>query len=208
MKRIIILLIAVLISANVEARRGQGRDAPATIHFHDGTQVEGFLRPFAVASQRVELRAERGGRAERFESRDIASIRFFDDEEDAYAILVFRPWIRAVGATRQQSAHWVNVLITGPVTLYRFTVTQRQGGATFITDSYLARRENEDVLTLITMVNRGATVFGRSHLVALGWQYFESYPELAERIQNREFNNTSADIRAIIHEYNFRAGQR
>ena len=204
MKKITILIIAVLISANVEARRGQARDIPAVIYFHDGTQIEGFVRPLAVDAKRVEYRAERGGRIERFQSNSISRIRRYDEESESFAEIVWLPWIttnRSGSMTRQLKPRWLTVVIVGPVTLYRLSSPS--------THHYLVKKENEEVPKLISMVHLARNAAGGPTLSATGWRYFEnSYPELAERIRNGEYRNTSADVRAVIHEYNARAGQR
>jgi hypothetical protein len=90
------------------------------------------------------------------------------------------------------------VVIIGHVNLYRFF----DGGSL-----YLAKREDEVAPVVIASATDMVNI-GRSHLFSVGWRYFENYPELAERIRNREYRNTSADVRAIVHEYNARASQR
>ena len=202
MKKIIVLFVAILISANVEARRNQPQDIPVTIYFHDGTQREGFLRPLAVDATRVEFRSERGGRVERFESSSIERIRRYDEDDESFGEAVWLPRILVSisGNVRERGPRWLTVLVVGPVTLYRVF----EGGMSH----YFAKRENESTPRRIAsgtdMTNIGGTVLRNN-----GWKFFEdTYPELAERIRNGEFENTSADVRAIVHEYNFRAGQR
>jgi len=199
MKKIMILLVAISIVASAEARRGQPRDIPVTIYFHDGAQLEGFLRPFAVDARRVEFRSERGGRVERFESNSIERIRRYD-EDGSFGEVVWLPriWLDRRGNRREWAPVWLNVVIVGHATLFSRGLT------------YSAMREGESIPIVLAIASENISGSMR-HLTLsnVGWKFFEdTYPELAERIRNGEYGNTPADVRAVIHEYNFRAGLR
>jgi len=206
MRKVIVLLVAILISANVEARRVDARSiqpryTPVTIYFHDGTQREGFVRPLAIDARRVEFLYERGGSVQQFESNTIKRIRRYH-EEGAFGEVVWLPrsLVSASGNVRERRPRWLSVVVMGHVTLYRLF----EGGLAH----YFARREGESTATRIAN-GVGTRNPGGPNLGNVGWKFFQdSYPEMAERIRNGEFSNMSADIIAIIHEYNFRAGLR
>ena len=207
MKNFITLMAVVLISAAVHAR---GNDTPATIFFHDGTSREGLLRPLKMDARQVSFKADKTARVERFPSRDIARIRIFDEEDNAYADLVFLPWHKRPGRTKLEKAVWLTVVMDGHLTLYHHRiVTRTQRGATvFVENRFLVRRADEAAPTYITTELTRGVVIGPTDLVRLGWRYFENFPELAERIRNREFENNRNGMKTIVMEYNIWASQR
>ena len=197
MKKITILIVAVLISATVHARN---KDIPATIYFHDGTQVEGFIRPVKIEDKKISFKAEKRSKVQKFDSKSIARIRSFSQEDDSYAEIVYLPHYPMRVAIRPNAKlkkpTWLNVLIDGPVSLY------------FANSFYLVKREDELGPTAITFIHPNTIHIGATPIERTGPKYFADYPELAEKIRNREFRNSREDIRAIVHEYNAWAGRR
>jgi len=199
MKKIIILFATVLIATSADARRNQPRDTPVTIYLHDGTQLEGFVLPFVAEARRIEFRYERGGRIQRIESASIQRIRRYNEEDNSFAEVSWLPriFISTSGNVRERGPRWLTAVIIGPITLYSLL----EGPFTI----YFLKRE-EDVAPVGAIGARAGSE--RLALPSPIWKFFESYTELLERIRNEEYRATSADIRAVVHQYNFRASQR
>lgn len=176
---------------------------PAVISKHDGTQIECLaVYPKKADEKKISFKTTKDAKAEKIESLDIKSIRYFED--DRIIDLEYNYQIAYHNAKKENpkvsKPAWMSVIMRGPVTLYLVTIiTQNSNGSRTTENYYFCKREDERAATCVAMA--GLIQIGNP-FPKIGAKYFADNPRIAEKILNKEKGYTSKNIEEIVMEYN------
>jgi hypothetical protein len=198
MKKLVVLIIATFTAISAYADY-----FPAVIYLLDSTQIECLMNHPKIDAKTITYKISKKSKAEKVESKLIEKIRILFEDSGDYTELQYLScynmglyWKTSKKAGKPT---WLTVLIEGPVTLYLAESFMRGGGPLRTDVSftyYICKRKNENVATIITMPK----TVGGSPLAHVGPIYFADYPELAERLKNKEFKDSQ--IEKVVNEYN------
>ena len=173
---------------------------PATLHYADGKTAT-YLVKVPLAGAFVVAKADEKGKKEKISS-DLLKQVAVDGEEGEKIDYHFLP-LNIAGKVKNKQ--WLQVLETGPVTLYGV------GGSMMTTGpqrhkvedvTYYARRTKEEAATFLGLdfVSGAMGVGVDKQFRKYAGEYFSDYQALATRIENKEFK--ISEVLLVIQEYN------
>lgn len=178
---------------------------PATVHFTDGRSVQMLVKARPPAGKKVTVRADKGAKKEKILSEQLRQIIFEVAESDP--VVYEQHPLKLAG--RLKDKQWVQVLVSGAVTLYGQggSMGMMRGGMPHtITDiTFYARRPTEEHASCLGVhITSGAMPIGyNKQFRKFAGEYFSDDPALAARIKNKEFKVSEAI--QLVQEYNKRA---
>lgn len=175
---------------------------PATLHYTDGHSAKMLLRATPPSGKKVVARANKDAKKEKIASELLKQIVF--EVEDSEPVTYEIHSLHIAGRIRDKQ--WVQVMVSGPVTLYGQggeMGTMRAGALHTVTDiTFYARRNTEEHASYLgVQITSGAIPIGHNkQFRKFAGKYFSDYPALAERIDKKEFK--VSDAVQVVEEYN------
>jgi hypothetical protein len=169
----------------------------ATLYFIDGTERSGFANLITSDCKHVVFRETQSGKSEKIPSSGLRTITYSNEKEkhEYDRIYVYA----GISQKRVKGPYWLKVVKRGFASLYTVDVHMAGGqyshGAKF-TDFYIMR-EGERAAKLISTV---AAMNSNSVFRSNAPKYFSDYPELAEKIRDREYKYN--DLEIVVDLYN------
>ena len=195
-KQLLLLLLILCCSCYSYAQKFY----PATLYFKDGKTAK-YLVKTPLSGEFVMAQAEEKGKKEKISSDLLKHV-----EEDVKDIgKVVSHYLPLNVAGKVKNTQWLQVLEEGSVTLYGL------GGSMMTTGpqrhkvediTYYARRKNEEAATFLGLdfVSGAMGVGVDKQFRKYAGEYFSDYPELAQRIENKEFKISEAV--EVVQAYN------
>ena len=177
---------------------------PATLHFTDGRTTQMLVKATPPAGNKVIVKADESAKKEKILSEQLSKIIFEVEESDP---VVYEQHPLTI-AGRVRDKQWVQVLVSGPVSLYGQggSMGMMRGGMPHtVTDiTFYARRNTEEHASFLGVhITSGAMPIGyNKQFRKFAGEYFSDYPELVARIENKEFKVSEAI--QLVQEYNKR----
>ncbi|WP_152425176.1 hypothetical protein [Nafulsella turpanensis] len=174
---------------------------PATLHYTDGSIVKMLLKATPPDGKKVTAKASEEANKEKIDSELLSKIIF---EEETGPVVYERHALNFGG--RVKDKQWVQVLASGPATLYGqggAMGMMRAGFAHTVTDvTFFAKRTSEENPSFLGVhITSGAMPIGyNKQFRKFAGKYFSDYPALAERIDNKEFK--VSDALMVVNIYN------
>ena len=169
---------------------------PATIVFTDGKSKTGLVE--STFGDYIFFKSSEKANAEKIESSTLTKLIFTikNEKREYHYLKTYLGW----GQKRIGPAMWLKVLVSGKATLYLNSTTlstpsNTQNSAGFL--DYYCIRSGEPAAKWISAVS---TLNNNQHFRAKAPLYFEDYPELASKINSKEY--TYKDIETVVQEYN------
>lgn len=176
---------------------------PAILEYSDGHTAKMLVKTEPPSGKYILAKADEDAKKEKIKSNLLERLIFEVEEEDD--VVYEQHSSKLIKKVRDK--HWMQVVINGPVSLYitASSMSMTRGNAMMHTVNdvtYYARRTDEDYATYIGMdFTSGAMGIGvDKHFRKYAGEYFSDYPELAERIENKEFK--VSDVEKLVEEYN------
>lgn len=192
MKNLLLICILFLSVASYGAKYQD-----ATVVFTDGKSKKGLVEnPFG--GEFIFFKASEDATVEKLESSRIASITFTikGEKKEYHQVKVYLGW----GQKRISNIKWLEVVEKGIATLYvegsRMSTGSNQLNSAGFLD-YFVIRAGEPAAKMIANVS---TMNNNQTFRAKAPQYFQDYPELAAKIESKEY--TWKDLVPVIQEYN------
>lgn len=163
---------------------------PAEIFYTDGTSRKGLVEPPKVFDKNVKIKNHEFGVAQKIKSSELERIVFEHRGGGPTEIVRILPKIG--------SKLWADLEISGPMSLYTYVVVQKGRNAlgnmseSTVFYGYCKRDTEKRAGCLIPGL--GFSKFASN--------YFSDYPELAEKIRNKEDGYRASDLHMIVREYN------
>jgi len=200
------LAIALLLTANFVFGQVYQR---GSITYLNGDVKTGYLLiPEAPKQKTIKFKLSRNiSQVDKIQSEDIKSISV--ESKDSNIYYFERVSVSRKPGTKPLKPYWLLVCTSGYATLYTsssyfesddkgnvFVVASSSSGPP--TFNYFLRKGNQDIAYYFGMTGN---IIGLNIMLKKNAdQYLSDYPELVERIKNKEF--THRDIKAIIQIYN------
>jgi hypothetical protein len=192
MKTFLSLLIVACSIASSHAKYYDG-----TILFTDGKSITGLVEsPFG--GDYLFFKASEKAEAEKIEAAKVSSVTFVIDgkEKEYHQHKVYLGWKQV----RISDPTWLEVVEKGVATLYVVrsslsTPSNQQQKAGFL--DYYCIRKGEPAAKLIAQVS---SMNNNQTFRAKAPAYFADYPELAAKIESKEY--TWKDLEPVVQEYN------
>ncbi|OKL41019.1 hypothetical protein [Pontibacter flavimaris] len=180
----------------------------ANVLFADGKELTGLVKASSVGEKSIMYRAaEAGSKNEKISSSELSRIYFTLDSA------AYEPVYLMFNGKKRKEPTWAQKLMEGPVSLYakgsRMSF-QRSGFNHNVDDiSFFTKRTDEAGASMVGMYfSSGAIGINVNRTFRkLAGEYFADYPELAARIENKEFE--ILEIPAVVTAYNeWKTGQQ
>jgi hypothetical protein len=194
----LILLLFIITTARAEDFE------PAKLQFADGKERTGLIKVSSIQEMKLVFKASEKADKEKISLDELS--RIIIPQKEGEAVEYVPVYHVTLGGGKSKSPMWVQVLVKGPVTLYaKGGSMMTKGGANFheVNDvMFLTKRDGEEAATWVgTYFTSGAIGINvnktfRKH----AGKYFADYPELATRIENKEFE--ILQLPAVVEEYN------
>lgn len=202
----LLLFIALLCTSAVYAQDFQ----PGTLRFANGKEMTGFVKSSSVQEKNAVFKATDSAAKEKISREELSKITF--PQKDAEAV-TYVPVHTVTYGRKSKEPLWLQVLMEGPVTLCGHGATmsfQRGGLPRSVTDiTFYAKRTDEEGASWVGMhFNSGAMGINvQNTFRKQAGKYFSDYPELAARIENKEFK--VLELPAVVTAYNkWKEGQK
>jgi hypothetical protein len=201
MKKLFGLILLLFIITTARAEDFQ----PAKLQFADGKEKTGLIKVSSIQEVNLVYKASEKADKEKIKLDELSRIIIPQKEGEA-AEYVPEYFINPMNGKKSKDPVWVQVLLKGPATLYAQgggMMTTRGGQAHQVTDvTFYIKRTGEEGGTWVgAYFTSGAMGINidktfRKH----AGKYFADYPELATRIENKEFK--ILEVPAVVEEYN------
>lgn len=176
----------------------------AKVLFADGKELTGLVKASSVGEKGIVYRAaEAGSKNEKISSSELTRIIFTQEGAEPTEYVPMR---LAYNDKMSKNAYWLRILSKGPVTLYALNGGfgfQRSGFDHQVSDiNFYVKRPNEEAASSVGVYfTSGAQGINLNrNFRKLAGRYFADYPELAAKIENKEFG--VLDVLAVVTAYN------
>lgn len=201
MKKLFGLILLFFIITAARAQEFQ----PAKLQFSDGQEKTGLIKVSSIQEGKLIYKASLEAGREKISLNEVA--RVIVNPEGAEPVeFVKEHAILPLTGKPLKDPMWVQVLVKGPATLYvrgGGMMTRSGGFHHEVTDvMFYAKREGEAGASWVGMkFTSGAVGINENkNFRKYAGRYFADYPELAARIENKEFE--VMELPAVAEEYN------
>jgi hypothetical protein len=202
MSRVLIFCgLLTLLCGNTVAQINVFRSA--VIVKHNGIKIECQAKyPATGKAKDISYKTD-DGKTQKMKSDEIKTIRYFL-KDDKVVEKVYIPYLNSIeiekGSQNQAEPAWMDVLVSGKMTLYLRIVNQIYSkGRRFTYYYYYCKRENERIASEISYTNY---IDGSQSFRTYAPKYFSDHPAISEKIKNNEKGYTARFIEDIVKEYN------
>ena len=186
MKQLITIILLVLFSGTIYAQYTQ-----VEVTMKDGSKREGFAKIPSFTTNNISFKTEELDKAQSIKSKDIKILVFNTDNGIVEMEFLYCRTNETVAIVVEWG--WITVVSRGTVTTYTGELPNVAGARRSGNDTFLyCHREGEKYAEAVPGI-------GFSGKMA---KYFSDYPELSEKIKEKEDGYKFNDIKEIIAEYN------
>ncbi|MDR0506140.1 MAG: hypothetical protein LBH32_04915 [Dysgonamonadaceae bacterium] len=194
-KTVFFLLVALCSLQNFAANKFY----PATLIKVDGEKIECLIKEIGIGDKKLKYKESLNSKPVSIHSNELTRAIIHYDEGDVVWDYVkyigYRSFLRGKNKV-SKDPQWMQLVVSGPCSLYTWSVTTRQNGFTNIDNWYACKKQDEDASNIIGTDQDG---FFDPFFKRLP-DYFSDYPELAEKIKAKKY--TRKNIVEIVNEYN------
>ncbi|MDR0506139.1 MAG: hypothetical protein LBH32_04910 [Dysgonamonadaceae bacterium] len=176
---------------------------PATLVKIDGEKIECLVQDFRIDAKELYYKESQDSKFVSIKSDElIRAIIHYDDGDiifDYVKYINHSSFMRGKDKVAKKPM-WMQLVISGPCSLYTYRIITRQNRFTYTEDWYACKKQDEDVPRIVSSISSGITVNLFDQFYKALSNYFSDYPELAEKIKAKKYSRK--DIVEIVNEYN------
>jgi len=167
-----------------------GQFYPGEVFYLSGTSQKGYINPPDVFDKNVKIKNNEYGVAQKIKSADLSHIIFETRDGGSLEIRRITPTLGMKG--------WADVIVKGPMSLYKYMkIEQKKGMMGGREESkvpyYYCKRETEI---------KSSCLYPNILFTKTTAKYFSDYPELADKIRDKQEGYRWYDLDHIVTEYN------
>jgi hypothetical protein len=174
---------------------------PATLVKIDGEKIECLVQDFKLDAKKLKYKEVQNAKSVTIQSVELQRviIHYSDGDMvlDYLKYIGYSSFLRGKDKVAKKPM-WMQLIVSGPCSLYTYTVITKQNGATFVDHWYACQKQDEDLPRIVGAKASGITLFDPTPKVLSN--YFSDYPELAEKIKTKQY--TTKNMVEIVNEYN------